>query len=215
MPRGDCSPSGNVELDIPRGATVKLRTRSGDIHVTDVSEAHIDTLSGDISVRHAANGIEASSVSGDLVLSDSDGRVRVHSISGEVRATNMRPVRESDEFVAKSVSADVRLEQVGHARVEAGTVSGDVSLMGPLARGGVYDFKTTNGDVTLTLPGDSSFRINAVVAESGSIAISGFPIKETGTPGNNSARRVTGVYGTGDATLNLSSFSGTLYLRRK
>jgi hypothetical protein len=98
--------------------------------------------------------------------------------------------------------------------VEARTVSGSVSLRGALARGGRYEFKTTSGDMMFTLPEDASFRINARIPQ-GEI-ITDFSLKDAfGTnPSVLSTQSLTGTHGTGDATLDLYSFSGTVHLRR-
>ncbi len=54
-------------------------------------------------------------------------------------------------------------------------MTGDVRLTGPLAAGGRYGFKTMSGDITLTMPDDSSFHLSAKVSNDGEI-ISDFPL---------------------------------------
>ena len=90
----------------------------------------------------------------------------------------MRSLTAGDDFDAGTVSGDVMLEAIGHVQVHAKSVSGSVNMNGPLAHGGRYDFKTMSGDVTLSLPADSSFKINAKVAHGGDI-ISDFAITPT------------------------------------
>jgi hypothetical protein len=84
--------------------------------------------------------------------------------------------------------------------------------------------------VTLTLPADASFQINAKVHHSGEI-ITEFPIRQVPVQASENPRhsppvggalledgRLTGVTGKGDkraATLILSSFSGTVHLQRQ
>ncbi len=212
----DCGEGSNVQLDVPRGATVYLRTESGDVEIEDIAEAHVQTSSGDVSLRHIAKATEARSANGDLSLEDSSGRVRLGSISGDVEARNIKAVEGSDSLILRSTSGDITLDHVGQAKVEAGTISGVVNLNGPLARGGSYEFKTTSGDVTLTLPEDGSFTINAQVFESGEI-VTDFPLKiVTGatSPKISNLNRLVGTFGTGDATINLISITGTLRLRK-
>lgn len=218
--RGDvngCRASADVQLDVPRGATVQLKTRAGNIEVTNVAEARVETLSGDVSLEKISRASEASSLSGDVRLRDSRGRARLNSVSGGIEAVNVQTIESSDDFAAKTVSGDVRLENLAHARVEATTVSGEVRLSGPLARGGRYEFKTTSGDVTVTLPGDVACQVNAKVFQSGDI-ISDFPLKMLNPASRNFTRQINGVIGAASsdsATLNLSSFSGTVHLRKK
>jgi DUF4097 and DUF4098 domain-containing protein YvlB len=210
----DCSAASDLTLDVPKGATVQIKTNDGSVEVRDVADARVETLSGDISLRGVSKRVEAASVSGDVSLENSSGPVRLRSISGSVEAAHARIIDTTDDCEASTVSGDVSLAQIGHAHVQAHTISGTVTMKGPLARGGLYDFKTTSGDMVFTLPDDSSFRLSARIPN-GEI-VTDFSLRNAGTDQASapSARLLTGTYGTGDATLDLYSFSGTVRLRR-
>jgi hypothetical protein len=213
----ECGGSTDVKLDVPRGATVILKTQDGDIDVSDVAEVRASTSNGDVSLRRIAKGVEANSMSGDVSLRDAGGHVRLNSISGSVEAVNVSAIDAGDFLQAKSVSGDVTLESIAPARVEARTISGEVNLRGALAPGGHYDFNTTSGDITLMLPESSSFKLDAQVFTSGEINTS-FPLKQASkgsTSAEQAAGHLVGTYGSGDATINLNSFSGTLRLLKK
>lgn len=172
----DCQAFSDIELDVPRGATVELRTRDGNVKVTDVTEARVETMSGDITLQHVTRAVDVNSVSGNISLKDASGRIKLNSAGGSVSVADARPVDSDDEFEAKSLSGDVSLERVGHAVVGARTISGSVNMTGALAHGGRYGFKTMSGDVTLVLPPDSSFQVNAKTSQGGEI-VSDFPLK--------------------------------------
>jgi hypothetical protein len=111
------------------------------------------------------------------------------------------------------------LEQIAQPRVEASTITGEVSFAGSLAQGGFYAFNTTTGDITLIMPDTVSFQVTAKVSQGGEV-ITEFPLKYTGgisTFDAMSSGKLAGSFGTGPspATLNLVSFSGTLRLRKK
>jgi DUF4097 and DUF4098 domain-containing protein YvlB len=256
---GDCGSNETVELSVPRGATVDVQSRSGHVEVSDVSEARVRALSGDVEVRRVSQSVEVSCLSGDVSVSDSSGPLRVTTVSGDVEARNVRAVSAGDDFEAKSTSGDVTLEGVAHRRVVGAVVSGSVLYTGALARGGSYDFRTISGEVTMELPADSSFSLHAKVVVSGDIdtdfpvrAAAGIPDGATppappGTPtprptprpspviivvpeppngkksgkvkvkvpGEPTQARLDGTVGTGDAVINLSSFSGSIHLRKR
>jgi len=265
---GSCNAFSDVELSVPRGAIVQLQTRDGDITVSDVAEARVEAQSGDIVLQHISRLVEARALSGDITLKDSSGRVQLGSVSGSVEATNISSTSPGDDFEAGTVSGDVILKGVAQSQVHAKSVSGSLNMTGALARGGRYDFKTMSGDVTLNMPADSSFKVNAKVSRGGDI-VSDFPITPVDDPARPGAvsaprpptapspatpvtpvapasdedddddgtpspaprpaphprpapdphpqglERLNGVFGSGDATLNLASFSGTVYLRRR
>jgi DUF4097 and DUF4098 domain-containing protein YvlB len=248
----------------PRGATVNVRTLSGHVDVSDVADARVEALSGDVEVRRVSKAVLISCLSGDVSVSDVSGPVRAVTVSGSVEARNARAISAGDGFEAKSTSGDVTMEDVKHAQVVSATVSGSLLYTGALARGGAYDFRTISGDVTMEIPADSSFNIHARVVVSGDIDTD-FPVKTAAigagaprvaptaaqpaqpaqpatpipaptpdpmpwpTPPQNvrprpgrmkppkepEQARLDGTVGGGDATVNMSSFSGSLHLRKR
>ncbi|HEX8845451.1 MAG TPA: DUF4097 family beta strand repeat-containing protein [Pyrinomonadaceae bacterium] len=212
-----CSANSDLLLDVPRGATLNLKTQDGDIEVDDVTEVHIETSGGRVDLRRISKATEAASVGNDITLEDSGGRARLNTLGGVIQVRNIRLLDAGDFLKIKTVSGDILLDRIGPARVEADTISGGIEMAGPLARGGSYTFTTTTGDVTLDLPADSSFKINARVSEGGEI-VTDFPLKYKGSTSPASllhAGRIQATYGSGDSTINLVSFSGTLQLRKK
>jgi hypothetical protein len=214
---GQCSGSTDIELEVPRDATLFFKSENGDFDVDGVAEAHIESQNGRINLRHITRAVEATTIEGDVSLEDSSGRARLESFGGGVEAINVSKLSEGDFFRAKSVSNDIVLENVNHSRVEVSTISGEVLMRGALARAGRYDLKTISGDITLTMPVDSSFQLTAKVSEGGEI-VTDFPLKYTSAISTSTALssgRMVGTYGKGDATISLSSFNGTLRLRKQ
>jgi hypothetical protein len=227
---GLCSNSGNLELDVPRGSTVQIKGNTGDISTSGVANVRLKTLSGDIEVQRATKSVEAWSANGVIVVRNSSGRVRLETISGEIVAGDLAADKTGDEFVAKTVSGEITLAKLAHTHVEAYSSNSSIDFTGSLAQGGLYTFKSHSGNVHLSLPSDASFQLNAKVHHSGEI-ITDFPIRQVPVKANDNPNhaatvggpllsngRLTGVTGKGDqrdATLILSSFSGTVHLQRR
>ncbi|HEV2707448.1 MAG TPA: DUF4097 family beta strand repeat-containing protein [Pyrinomonadaceae bacterium] len=218
MPAGEPGGTGHIELDVPRGATVNLKLRQGDVEISDVAEARVDSGNGDVDARRISRAAELSCLSGSIYLRDSSGRVRLNAMSGDVEAVNVRAADEREELIATSTSGDVRLEGIAHARVEGRTVSGSVRFIGRITDGGTYSLKTTSGDVTLAVPADSSFNVKALVVAGGEI-ITDFEVgavEGTKKPITKLSKGLlAGRVGAGGAEVSLSSFSGTVYLRKR
>ena len=270
-PQGKCQAYSDLDLNVPKGATVLVQTRDGDISIGEVASAYAGTQNGDIQVEQISRSIEVGSIGGSICLKDSAGRVSVSSAGGSIDAANLRPVESNDSLEVVTTSGDISLTNVTHKDINTKTVSGNLTLTGPLAAAGRYWFNSFSGDVTLALPANSSFKLMAKVSENGEI-ITDFPltltqvsaaanaesttpvaIAETPEPpptppaatpdhsGNTpkpapapavkvhvkpvivvtpspkiafSMRRITGVHGTGDATISVASFSGTLRLEQ-
>jgi len=170
-----CLSFSDVEMDVPRGATVQLQTRDGDINIADVATAYVNTQNGDILIERASKAVDAGTIGGVILVKDSGGGLNLHSVGGNIEATNVRPNEASDIFDASSVGGDITLEQVGHAKLNARSLNGSLSMTGPLAHDGHYGLKTTSGDVTLSLPANSSFRVSARLSRDAEF-ITDFPI---------------------------------------
>jgi putative adhesin len=176
--QGKCQAYSDVELNIPRGATVVVQTRDGDIDIAEIASAYVGTQNGDISVEQISHSIEVGSIGGSICIKDSSGRMSVTSAGGPVEAVNIRPLESGDAFEVTTVSGDITLEGVTHKQLSTTTVSGNVNLTGPLTNGGRYGFNSFSGDITLAMPADSSFRLSAKVSEEADI-ITDFPLTIT------------------------------------
>ena len=266
-PRRDCQALADVEMEVPSGATVQVQTRDGDITITGVAGAYAGSQNGDIVIERVTRLVEAGSVGGSISLKDSSGRVNLSSAGGGVEAYNVRASDAEDTFEVGSVSGDIVLERISTPTVNAKTVSGTLSMSGPLAKKGNYGFTTVTGDVILAMPPDASFQLNAKVSEK-HLIVSDFPLKyisepppappatpakkapeakpkppevkdkpekekekEKEMPGTGpivspiviakprvvvpyALRRVTAICGSGDATISINSFGGTVRLKK-
>lgn len=179
--RGDCQASADMELDVPKGATVQVQTRDGDISIVGVEAAYAGSQNGNICIEGVTQKIEAGSIGGGISLKDSSGRVSLSSAGGGIDATNVKPVDGDDDFEVVSVSGDIQLDQVSHTKLSARSVTGNINLAGPLSRGGTYGFNTMSGDVTLSLPSEASFRLMAKLSQDGEV-ITDFPLTLTTEP---------------------------------
>ena len=207
------SPATNsVDLNVPRGATVRLRV-SGEVSVDGVAEVEIEAGDGTVYLRNISRSAEVSNL-GNTIVKDSSGRIYIRTVGGTVEVSDVQPGGANDTLQVTSVSGDCIFERIGHARVEAESITGNVTLLGALAPSARYNLRTTSGDVRLVLPRDASFQVNSRVGEEGEFA-NEFPLKVQGNGKSSGSRQLNGTHGSGDATLNLTSFNGSVRLRRK
>lgn len=194
-------------IEVPANTPLSVNGISSDIDVQGVcGVAELQSVSGDVHLTCAQGNVSVTSVSGDVTLSDARGRVEVSSTSGDVTVRGARA-----DLAAHSVSGDVQLERIDGQEVTAETVSGEVGFSGPIRDGGRYRFQSHSGDVTIHPDG----ALNATISVS---TFSGdfepdFPVTLT-RGGHVRSREFEFTVGSGSARLTLSSFSGTIYLRR-
>jgi len=134
-PHGRHSHGGTPDLDIdlPRRATVVVETSSAEIEV--------DGLDGDQRYRTS---------SGDLVLREVGGRIAIETVSGDVDVV----ATGQAEVTLRTVSGDVELRAGTLRSLQATTTSGDLNIAGKLAGPGPFSVVTVSGDALLAPAGD-------------------------------------------------------------
>src|SRR5438034_4111521 len=64
--RHGCQGFSDVTLNVPRGASVQVQTRDGDISIAEVGLAYAGSQNGDISIDHVSRSIEVWSLGGSI-----------------------------------------------------------------------------------------------------------------------------------------------------
>ncbi len=188
-PKLDCQAIADVEMDVPAAATVQAQTRDGDISISGVAAAYAGSQNGDITIEHVTKLVEAGSVGGSILLTDSSGRVNLSSAGGGVEATNVRAASADDIFEVGTVSGDIQLEGIATPKVLAKTVSGALNLSGALVKSGYYSFTNVTGETVLALPPNASFRLSAKVSDKQDL-VSEFQLKYLAEPASPATPRV-------------------------
>jgi len=193
----------------PAGTSVSIETISGSVRVTDISgEVSATTISGDVRIAGGRVGT-AKTISGTVEVTDAqvDGTLDSSSVSGDVILRRVKARR----IEAGSVSGDIKLEDVQADRVSAHTTSASIWMSGPLAKNGHYELKGFSGDVRVVLTGNTGFEVEAS-SFSGDIRASDFALTSRGRVGS---KALNGTYGDGSATLDLSTFSGSIIISKR
>jgi DUF4097 and DUF4098 domain-containing protein YvlB len=203
---------GEVNVYIPRGATVKIKLGWGNVSAEDVANAQIVTKFGNIFLRRISKSVNvATPTLGDIFLNDSSGMINLRTQSGTIKLSNVRPNSKDDSVKLNATSGNFELERVSHTSIEAETTSGNISWIGPTTKGTNCNFKTVTGNVTLRLPKDASFQVVVTVGEHGRV-FTEFPpeaLKKVTYPGS---KRFTGKFGAGESVFYLASFNGQVRL---
>lgn len=162
---------------------VSARTGSGSIRIESSGPLHVETGSGSIRAAAANGSIEATAGSGSIEIGQTGpGAVDVSTGSGRI---TIRGAQGS---------------------VKASTGSGSISADGMVA--GDWNLNTSSGTVSLTLPPDAAFDLDARTS-SGSVE-SDHPITMAGSIDR---RHLQGKVRGGGPRLDLRSSSGSIRIR--
>jgi DUF4097 and DUF4098 domain-containing protein YvlB len=209
-----CLPLGDVELTVPRGASVKLQTSNGEISVTEVAGVTATSQSGTITIEKVHGEVDLNTIGGEISVRNSTGTFKLHTVGGSVDARDLAPARAGDSLEAGSVGGDVTLDRIQHQRLKLNTVGGDVTYAGALSRGGHYSFQAISGRLRLLLPANSSFRVKGTLGTGGEVS-GDFNIAAEKASNYNPMRSVDAIVGKGDASIDVAIFSGSIQIRKQ
>lgn len=195
--------AGNGDVVISRVGALKVTRRSGDVTVREVKgDVTARSFNGDIVVANVTGLADVAATNGDLRVSNSGGDVRANSNTGDIEVRCAKGRAE-----VSSASGSITLIGIG-GDAEASTASGEVLFRGAIRVGGSYRLKSLSGDVAMTIQADAPGFTATLTTYSGGIETQ-FPLKvESQVQGGPINRRITGVFGDGQAKLSLDSFSG-------
>ncbi|HET7042557.1 MAG TPA: DUF4097 family beta strand repeat-containing protein [Gemmatimonadales bacterium] len=195
----------DLTLQVPAWMDLELSGNEVDISTKGTRGAvQANTVEGSITIDGGEGAIEANSVEGDIAVSNVRGRIQLNTTEGTVTLANI----SGTDLDVETVDGGIEMTGVTVPNVEANTVDGNIRWTGALAAGGTFRFTTHDGDLTLTLPGEPDATVSVDTFD-GSLE-SDWPVTLHGT----SQRKMNFTLGTGRARLELSSFDGTIGLKR-
>jgi hypothetical protein len=139
-----------LDIQVPSEAELGIDTASGWIEAEGLKgEQRFKTVSGEVRLRDASGKIELAAVSGDATIElDGAAGLAVRSVSGDIRVVGGR----IDNLHVATTSGDLRVDSVLSSVADHSieTLSGDVELV---VDGGVrVDARTVSGDLSTDLP---------------------------------------------------------------
>ena len=183
--------SVDYTLDVPSGASLEIRNPQGKIRVEGMqADASVQSVSGDISVRDFSGHLAVRTVAGDIEIIKAAGNVEADSITGNLH------------FVSPTAT-----------RLHGSTTSGRVLYEGDFTDHGNYILSAYSGDLEIVCPASASYELTAKTLK-GKV-INTMPMthrRESASP-RGTSNSLLGTHNTGKATLELTSFSGTIRIR--
>lgn len=112
-----------------------------------------------------------------------------------------------------STEGDVTLTGIRSYTVIAENISGNILFDGELQQGGNYGFSTTQGNISIRIPANSAFRLNAMAPGTRNIVLGGFSTSNLMFIGEG--RKVVGNVGDGRATVDVRNQRGSISFFRR
>lgn len=182
-------------LMVSRGRSVDL-----EVHVPRRATVVVRTASGDVDARGLAGPSRWTTASGDLALALEGGSIAIRTVSGDVELEASVPVA----LEARTVSGTLRVRAPGLLALRAESTSGDIEVAAELDPGTPHEIGTVSGDVILATDSPVRLETRTVAGDlEASVAHR--------TEGDRGRRRI--VVGQGSVAVAIRTMSGDIALR--
>jgi hypothetical protein len=209
----ECIAGEDIEIDVPENSSLSLKGRETETSIDMIRKVWVNSVGGDIMITNVPQGVRASTFQGNVTVENSSGVMVLESSSGNIVAYGVAPSEVGDTFKAKTNSGEISLQKLGYRLVDVTSLSGTVAYVGELLSGGSLSFSTTNGAIRLAIPEKSSCRVTATFGFGN--FNSELPLKTlTEDVRSGPAKTVNAIMGTGDATLRLTTSSGSIQIKK-
>jgi DUF4097 and DUF4098 domain-containing protein YvlB len=181
------SRGADVQLEVPPGTVLDLHTSNGKIAaIGDVGNVNASSSNGKIDVEGSKGKLKLHSTNGAITVVGGAGKIDVETSNGAI---------------------DVK---AARALVDARTSNGSIHFEGNLAEGD-NTFRSSNGKITLLLPSDASFRLEADTSN-GKIRSDFLP----GTSKGKEGQHLSGAVGDHpDASITAKTSNSSIEIRKK
>jgi len=161
----------NVELAVPEGSDLKVRTASGDVRATGTfGQVAVSSASGQVFLGEVRGSCEVTLASGDAEIHEVHGPVRVKTASGDVTVR-----RAHDDARLQSVSGNVELGVAAGLEARLNSVSGNILVRLDKGLAVDVDASTVSGDLRseIDLSGPSGVSVDGVTVTIKASTVSG------------------------------------------
>lgn len=207
---GNSSEDSVLRVSLPVGASLTVDAVSASVRVRGAAgkELNIDNVSGEVEVDTAATEVEINTVSGDQRVTARSAEVTLETVSGDIRLEG----EPSGRVTLEAVSGALELDTPAALRhLEAGVVSGDITLQAALQPGGRIQAESLSGDLEVVVPAGTSARLQASSFTGRIRSDQGEVETEEHGPGSS----LSATMGSGEGRIELETFSGDLTIRSR
>lgn len=205
--RTDSLPPSDLEVHVPHGSSVWIKTVEASITVRGVTGGvDLYSVAGGIDVTGAPRELFAESMSGAITADVATRAARLKTASGAIDLSG-----RIDDASAQTVSGATRVRggAIGRGRFES--VDGDIVYAGDVPRGTSLDFVNHAGAVRVELPADAGVEVS-VNTFAGELT-NGFKSRVVQGSSGFKGRDYMTSLNDGGARITIRTFKGSVTLR--
>lgn len=182
-----------------------------EITVPEEAELSIRNDAGLVRIEHVIGDVTVETVAAPVELKQIIGYVNARTVGGSISCEGC-----SGRLEASSISGDIRILHSESTHVQARTSTGNILMDSELLPNGLYNLRNYSGQIEVLFSPNDSFDLSAVSMRGrveNEADLKRAPHVSQHLP--TFARSLFGVYNEGKARLVITSFSGTIRIRRR
>lgn len=197
----------DLEVTVPRGASLKINVVSAQASVDGIDGGDIDvnSVSGRLRIHAQTPVLNAVSVSGSVAFSGHAEQAKLQTVSGDILAPSL-----GGKVELQTVSGRIQAGGGPWQQLSLSTVSGDVQLSGGLAADGSMSVDSMSGDVQLQFPATLNSNVHVNTFSGDLRSDFGTPTHPEHGPGS----ALDAVAGNGRGKIHIETFSGDVRIRK-
>jgi DUF4097 and DUF4098 domain-containing protein YvlB len=193
-----------AELEASFDITVPEETEL-EIHTTNMGTIYVEQVFGDMTLESVAGDIHLKEISGYIIVKSVSGSLVCMQCAGKLNFT--------------TISGSAQFLQTQLTNLNVATTKGNILYDGDFLRSGLYTMKSGMGLVEVRFSGNDSFDLKAQTT-TGTVDNQAKDFLKPDPHGlrhfsTRFAKSLTGSIGAGLAQVNLSTFSGTIRIRKR
>ncbi len=178
-------------LEVPAGASIEVRNPQGSVRLEGL---------------RAETAVE--SVGAPINATDLSGRMSLQSMGGDIEV-----IRPSGRLEAYSITGNLHFVSPATMKLRGSTTSGKILYEGDFVSGGDYMLSAYSGDMNIICPASSSFELSAKTVHGKVDNRLDLNFRRHPASPLTAGNSLLGTRNTGNATVELRSFSGTIHIR--
>lgn len=156
-PNDAATATATLELRVPRGARVWVKSGTADIDARDVTGGlDLNVIGGKVTVNASPRELQVEAMDAAVTIDGTPGWLRAKTASGDITLRG-----GSDDLALTSVSGALRVEGGSVARGRLETVTGDITFAALTSAAGALDVDSHSGTVDLALTEKVGFTLTA------------------------------------------------------
>lgn len=183
--------TADCTIQVPTASNLDIRNRQGSVDISRIQGMHarVETSDGKITATDVTSHFTARSLGGDITVVRPTGRVEAFSITGHLRFID--PASKS---------------------LRGNTNSGNITYQGDFTPAGEYLLSTYSGQIDVMAPRDASFNLIAKSVKGKVENTFSLTPRRHPTAPFPAANSLVGIHSTGNARVELTSFSGRIHV---